>query len=142
VVVVVIIHKIDFCIYNRMSSYDDNEEEDFLVAITGISLAIIPPLIFAVAEALRPRISLSVKIIHTNRDKVTIRVTATSSEAPIDHIRYVLRDPQGNVIMEGRIPNTTSSNTFTADINIVGDVLIIEHPDYLPFSSLIRSDKT
>jgi hypothetical protein len=104
---------------------NDDEEEDFLVAITGISLAVIAPLISAaVAEALRPRIALSYKILSA-QDKVTIRVTATSTEAPIDHIYYVLRDPQGNVIMEGRIPNTTSSNTFTADINITDTSIIV-----------------
>jgi hypothetical protein len=122
----------------------DDEEEDFLVAITGISLAIIPPLISAVVEALRPRITLDAKIIPptttAGTGKVTIRVTATSEEAPIDYIYYALRDPQGKVIMEGRIPNPTSSssssNTFTTDINIpgirsaivVGDDLMIITP--------------
>jgi hypothetical protein len=119
------------------------EEEDFLVAITGISLAIIPPLISAVAEALRPRITLDAKIIlpttppTTTADtgKVTIRVTATSEEAPIDHIYYVLKDANGKVIMEGRIPNTnpiattSSSNTFTADINITNMISAIIQDD-------------
>jgi hypothetical protein len=91
--------------------------------IIGVVLVVMFITLIPLVLGFRPRlptgnVSINTQIIPES-DKVIVRTTATSNVAPIDSIYYILKDSQGNIITEGRIPNTYNLNTFTADINII-----------------------